>query len=213
MTDTPTVVATDTTGTAETSPATAVDTTLTPSMPGTGPDVISLDCQYCVGSVAHAQLLLPRKATFKVISPLELAKNDDDENGDDDGDDDDGDDDNGDRMGCRTIDKFRDTKLVLCRAEENTTITLNVCQDDACREVQLTLQSCTLATGTPIATTTATSTATPTLVPITSTATLTFTPIAPATETPTSTVAPDTPTASPTSTPTATSTPTSTPTP
>lgn len=201
MTDTPTAVATDPTGTAEPSTATAVDTTLTPSAPGTGPDVISLDCQYCVDSVAHAQLLLPRKATFKVISPPELAKNDDDENGDDDGDDDD----NSDRMGCRTIDKFRDTKLVLCRAEEDTTITLNICQDDACREVQLTLQSCTLATGTPIATTTATATATPTLVPITSTATLTFTPTAPATETPTPPVATDTPTA--------TSTPTSTPTP
>jgi hypothetical protein len=198
----------------DTPAAVATDTTLTPSTPGTGPNVISLDCQYCVDSVAHAQLLLPRKATFKVISPPELAKNDDDENGDDDGDDDDGDDhDNGDRMGCRTIDKFRDTKLVLCRAEENTTITLNVCQDDACREVQLTLQSCALTTGTPspVATTTVTATFTP--LPVTATSTLTFTPVAPATETPTPPVATDTPTASTTSTSTATSTPTSTPTP
>ena len=63
------------------------------------------------------------------------------------------DDDDEDRMGCRVIDRFGDKKLVLCRAEENTTITANVCLDDNnCTEVQLTLQSCALATGTPTAT-------------------------------------------------------------
>ena len=333
-----------TTATAETSQATATNTTLTPSTRGPGPEVIFLDCQYCVDTVAHAQLLLPRNATFEVISPPELVNNgdDDDKDGDDNGearrlsaqlsgaaevpgpgdpdgsgkatitlrpeqgeacfelsvsniepataahihegaegvagpvvipldpaptegsssgcvsgvdtallqnilqnpkqyyvnvhneefpdgavrgqlgrvddDDEEDDDDNGDRLGCRTIDRFKDTKLVLCRAEENTTIILNVCQDDACREVQLTLQSCTLTTGTPspIATiTTTTPTAIPTLTPIAPTATLTFTPVAPATETPTPTVGTNTPTAPApsTNTPTATSTATGTPTP
>jgi hypothetical protein len=327
---------------AETTTPTPVDTTLTPSTPGTGPEVISLDCQYCVDTVAHAQLLIPRDATFEVISPPELVNNgdDDDEDGEDDDDngenrrlraklsgaaevpgpgdpdgsgsaritlrpeqgeacfelsvsniepataahihegaegvagpvvipldpaptagssegcvsgvdtallrnilqnprqyyvnvhneefpdgavrgqlrhvdDDDDDDDNGDRMGCRTIDRFRDTKLVLCRAEENTTITLNVCQEGgSCREVQLTLQSCTLATGTPSPTatlTTSTPTAIPTLTPISPTVTLTFTPVVPTIQSPTATVPTNTSTATATSTSTATSTPTSTP--
>src|SRR5687768_15776878 len=60
-----------TTATVETSQATATNTTLTPSTPGTGPEVIFLDCQYCVDTVAHAQLLIPRNATFEVISPPE----------------------------------------------------------------------------------------------------------------------------------------------
>lgn len=320
----------------------ATDTTLTPSTPLPGLEVI---CQYCVDTIAHAQLLIPRDATFEVVSPPELAStsgNDDDDNGEDDngdngeasglttqltgaaevpgpGDTDgsgtatiklrpeqgevcfdltvsniepataahihegaegvagsvvvaldppptdgsssgcvsgvdnaliqailqhpeqyyvnvhneefpDGavrgqlgsvdNDDNGDHLGCSVVDRFRGTKLVLCRAEQNTTITMNVCLDDhTCTEVQITLQSCAATTGTPspIATATATTTATFTPVPITATvtATSTPTPIAPATETPTPTpiVVTDTPTASATSTPTPTSTATSTPTP
>ena len=218
LTGSPTALATDTTATADTSQATATNTALTPSVPVTGLEVISLDCQYCVDTVAHAQLLIPRNATFSVVSPPELASTsgnnndgDDDDNGEDDGDngddDGDGDDDNGDRLGCSAIDRFRDKKLVLCRAEENTTITMNVCLDDnTCTEVQITLQPCTLTSGTPSPTATATQTATATPTPITATATVTFTPVAPATETPT-------PTPSATSTPTATSTATSTPTP
>jgi len=357
--------ATDTTGTAETatavtSQATATNTTLTPSIPVTGLEIIRLDCQYCVDNIAHAQLVIPRDAKFEVISPPELAfppGDDDDDDGEgngegrrlttelsgaaevpgpadadgsgtatirlrpekgevcfeltvsnigpataahihegpkgvagsvvvpldpaptegsssgcvsgvdtallrnivqnpeqyyvnvhneefpdgavrgqlgrvnnndggDDGEDDDGngngkdDDDNGDRLGCRVIDRFRDTKLVLCRAEENTTITLNVCLDDTCTEVQLTLQSCAgTATPTPFATNTATPTATLTPISITATApatttsTATPTPVAPATGTPTPTVATNTPVASATNTATPTSTATSTPTP
>jgi hypothetical protein len=156
--------------------------------------------------------------------------NDDDDNGDnedDEGEDDDeDDDDNGDRLGCRVIDRFRDKKLVLCRAEENTTITMNVCLDDnTCTEVQITLQSCALATGTPTATstvvtTTTPATETPTPIGITATATststtatATSTPVAPATGTPTPTVVTNTPIASATNTATPTSTATSTPTP
>ena len=356
--------------TTDPSQATATNTTLTPSIPVTGLEVILLDCPYCVDNVAHDQLLIPREATFRVTSPPELVRNDDDDddgeggrrrtaqlsgaaevpgpgdpdgsgtatirlrpeqrevcfdltvsnigpataahihegaegvagpvvvpldpaptggsssgcisdvdtaliqnivqnpgqyyvnvhneefpdgairgqlgrvndddNGNNDNDDDDNgdneddegedddedDDDNGDRLGCRVVDRFRDKKLVLCRAEENTTITLNVCLDDnTCTEVQLILQSCTLGTGTPspIATATQTTTATGTAVtftpvPITATvtsttATATFTPVAPATGTPTPTVVTNTPIASATNTATATSTATSTPTP
>ena len=358
--------------TTDPSQATATNTTLTPSIPVTGLEVILLDCPYCVDNVAHDQLLIPREATFRVTSPPELVRNDDDDddddgeggrrrtaqlsgaaevpgpgdpdgsgtatirlrpeqrevcfdltvsnigpataahihegaegvagpvvvpldpaptggsssgcisdvdtaliqnivqnpgqyyvnvhneefpdgavrgqlgrvndddNGNNDNDDDDNgdneddegedddedDDDNGDRLGCRVVDRFRDKKLVLCRAEENTTITLNVCLDDnTCTEVQLILQSCTLGTGTPspIATATQTTTATGTAVtftpvPITATvtsttATATFTPVASATGTPTPTVVTNTPIASATNTATATSTATSTPTP
>gem|GEM_PF-1057843 len=363
--------ATNTTETAATSQATATNTTLTPSIPVTGLDIIRLNCQYCVDNIAHAQLVIPREAKFEVISPPELVSppgDDDDDKGEDNGegrrlttelvgavevppgdpdgsgtatirlrpekgeacfeltasdigpataahihegaegvagpavvtldpptggsssgcvsnvdtdllrnilqnpeqyyvnvhneefpdgairgqlgrgnkndngnddngngnnnnngDDDDGEDDdngNGGRLGCRVIDRFRDTKLVLCRAEENTIITLNVCLDDTCTEVQLTLQSCApTATPTPVATTTSTATATSTLATIsatavtTTTSTATSTPIAPATgtstSTPTAVTNTPTATASPTSTvtPISTSTSTSTPTP
>lgn len=311
-----------------TSSPTATNATLTPSTPGTGPEVISLDCQYCVDTIAHAQLLIPRGATIKVISPPELANNDDKGEDDDDngearvltaqlsgeaevpgpGDPDGGGmaritlrpdqrevcfelsvsniepataahihegpegvagpvvvpldpsptegsssgcvsdvdtalirnilqnpkqyyvnvhneefpdgairgqlgrgDDNGDRLGCSVVDRFRDKKLVLCRAEQNTTITLNVCQDDTCREVQLTLQSCAPTTGTPSPI--ATATVSQTAVPITATSTATSTPVAPATATPTLSASPTSTSAAATNTPTPTSTATSTPTP
>jgi hypothetical protein len=204
LTGSPTAFATDTTGTAElttatagTSQATATNTTLTPSIPVTGLEVITLNCQYCVDKIAHAQLLIPRKATFEVVSPEELAstsRNDDDDNGNG------NDDDNGDRMGCRTIDRFRDKKLVLCRAEENTTITLNICLDDNnCTEVQITLQSCTLPTSTPspIATTTTPATVTITPSTITPTVISTTPTVAPPTGTPTPTPVTGTPTTTP----------------
>ena len=335
LTGSPTVFATDTAGTSQ---ATATNTTLTPSIPVTGLEVLSLDCQYCVDNIAHAQFVIPREANFRVTSPPELVRSDDDDDGEGGrwrtaqlsgaaevpgpGDPDgsgtatirlqlergevcfdltvsnigpataahihegadgvagavvvpldpaptggsssgcisdvdaalleniaknpgqyyvnvhneefpDGairgqlghiasDDDDEDRMGCRVIDRFGDKKLVLCRAEENTTITANVCLDDNnCTEVQLTLQSCALATGTPTATITttlvvATTTATATLTPPppgTATGTATSTLIAPATATSTPTAVTNTPIASATNTPTATSTPTSTPTP
>ncbi|HZM25573.1 MAG TPA: hypothetical protein VFC02_27735, partial [Anaerolineales bacterium] len=208
LTGSPTAIATDTTATIDTSQATATNTTLTPSIPVTGLEVITLDCQYCVDNIAHAQLLIPRDAKFEVVSPEELASasnnNDDDDkqsnnNGDDNGnnngddDDDNGGDDKANRLGCRTVDRFRDTQLVLCRAEENTTITLNIClkdKDKTCTEVQITLQSCApTATPTPFVTTTQTTTVTvtATFTPTPGPATVTFTPVASSTATPTPT--------------------------
>lgn len=325
---------------------TATNTTLTPSIPVTGLEVMLLNCPYCVDNIPQDQMLIPREATFRVTSPPELASGDDDGDGDGghtrtaqltgaaevpgpgdpdgsgtamirlsleesevcfdlavsnigpataahihegaegvagevvvpldpapaegsssgcisdvnnaliqniienpeqyyvnvhneefpDGairgqlgrvNNDEDDDDNDDRMGCRVIDRFRDKKLVLCRAEENTTITLNVCMDDNnCTDVQLTLQGCAL-TATPTLVVTATQTitvtgtaATLTPMPGTATVTATFptsaatsTPIAPATVTPTPTSGTNTPvpvsvTPSATSTATQTSTPT-----
>ena len=238
LTGSPTAFATDTTGTAEpttatvdTAQATPTNTTLTPSIPVTGLDVITLDCQYCVDNVAHAQLLIPREATFEVISPEELASTSRDSDGDGDdgedddgnGDDDNGGDDNGDRMGCRTIDRFRDKKLVLCRAEENTTIVLNIClEDGTCVEAQITLQPCTLPTSTPSPVVTTTTTAiTITVSPITPSVTSTTPTVAPPTGTTTPTPGTGTPTTTPGTgtstpisiTPTVTITATSTPTP
>ena len=365
-----TAFATDTTVTADPSQVTATNTTLTPSIPVTGLEVILMNCPYCVDTIAHDQLLIPREATFQVTSPPELVRGDDDgdgegghrrtaqlsgaaevpgpgdpdgsgtamlrlsleesevcfdltvsnigpataahihegaegvagpvvvpldpaptggsssgcnsdvdnaliqniienpeqyyvnvhneefpdgairgqlgrvndddkgngdndnddagDNEDDEGEDDDeDDDDNGDRLGCRVIDRFRDKKLVLCRAEENTTITMNVCIDDNnCTEVQLTLQSCALtATPSPVVTATQTITATgtaATFTPVPGTATVTATPgtTSTATSTPpaptgtaTPTVVTNTNTPAVSATPTSTSTLTSTPTP
>jgi len=243
LTGSPTAFATDTTATTDTSQLTATNTTLTPSIPVTGSEIIRLDCQYCVDNIAHAQLVIPREAKIDVVSPEDLASatrdNDDDEGGDDNesvnnnndnddngdkeddnGEDDDEDEDDNDgnrnRLGCRVVDKFRDTKLVLCRAEENTTITLNVClKNKNCTEVQLTLQPCAgTATPTAFATSTATGTVTPIPVTISATVTSTSTTSTPNTSTPTTFtptfVAPPTGTATNTPIPSVTNTPTTT---
>src|SRR5215204_4343868 len=92
LTDTPGLDTTgtmETTGTAETatpeqaetptSMTTAVATKVTssgtvgagsqtPGIPVTGVDIVLIECQFCVDTMAHALLVLPDTATFKVIS-------------------------------------------------------------------------------------------------------------------------------------------------
>ena len=116
--------ATDTTQTAVTS------TTQTASIPVTG-DLILVECQFCVNNMAHALLVLSDVATFEMVTPATSLSTP------------------GPDTGCNTVDTFSGRQVVLCRAEENTSITLNICTDGNCTELAVDLQSCPDSAGTP----------------------------------------------------------------
>ena len=117
--------------------------------------------------MAHALLVLSEVATFELTTTA-----------------------TGTDTGCNTVDTFDDRQVVLCRAEENTSITLNICTDGNCTELLVDLEPCPVAPGTAEPGATATET---------SGAAVTNTPGAAVT---------DTPQASPTTGGAATSTPT-----
>src|SRR5512138_1371143 len=47
-------------------PVTATETALTPEIPITGENVVSLQCQFCVADQTHAMLVFPDFASFDV---------------------------------------------------------------------------------------------------------------------------------------------------
>jgi len=107
-----------TTPTADTTQLTPTNTTQTPSIPVTG-DVILLECQFCINSMGHALLVIPETATFEMTTTA-----------------------TGTDMGCNTVDTFDGKQVVLCRGEENTSLTLNICTDGNCTELAVDLQAC-----------------------------------------------------------------------
>jgi hypothetical protein len=151
LTDTPGVDTTgtvETAGTAETATteqvetptstatvaATEVTTTetalsKTPGVPVTGVDIILIECQFCVDTMAHALLVLPDTATFKVVSltttnTSTTAKND---------------------VTCSTVEVNNGKQVVLCSAPEKTPLTLNICTDTTtCTDFPVDLLPCPL---------------------------------------------------------------------
>ena len=115
----------DNTVTAGTETTTRGDITLTPSIPVTGADVILLECQFCVDQVAQALLVMPETTTFEVSNATASLSTTDPE------------------MGCNTVDTFNNRQVVLCRAPEDSSITLNLCTDaNTCTELLVTFQTC-----------------------------------------------------------------------
>ena len=118
----------DLTGTApaatDTTQTVATDTTQTSSIPVTGDEVILLECQFCVESMAHAVLVLSDVATFELVTSASTLSTP------------------GPDTGCETVQTFGGRQVVLCRAEENTSISLNICRDGNCTELEVDLQSC-----------------------------------------------------------------------
>jgi hypothetical protein len=107
------------TPTADTAQLTPTDTTQTPSIPVTG-DVILLECQFCINSMAHALLVIPETTTFELTTTA-----------------------TGTETGCNTVDTFDGKQVVLCRAEENTSLILNICGTDGnCTELAVDLEAC-----------------------------------------------------------------------
>lgn len=145
-------------------------TTVTAGIPVTGPTTASIVCQFCMDDFAHALVVIPAAATFTLLTPAASASTTSDVS-----------------TGCDPVETFRDRQLVLCRAPGNTTLNLNVCQGNDCRQFAIKLQTCP-----PLPFNTATLTATPTKTPSntpapSNTPTLTTPVSSPTSTTPTST--------------------------
>jgi hypothetical protein len=137
-TETPGTVVTDTTATTEvtktategaTATPTADATKQTPVVPVTGKvDVNVVECQFCIDTMAFALLEMPAAASLEIIDP---ASPDPD-------------------TVCNVVDTFQDRQVVLCRAPEETSVTVNVCTDaNTCADITVELQTCPDKAGTP----------------------------------------------------------------
>jgi hypothetical protein len=123
MTETPEV--TDTApAAADTTQIAATDTTLTPGVPVTGADVILLECQFCIEDMAQAVLVLPDIATFETVADTAAVSTPEPD------------------TGCNTVDTFNGKQVVICRAEENTSLNLNICVNGNCTQLLVELQDC-----------------------------------------------------------------------
>ena len=154
---TETVPATDTTEVAGTGTA----TNGTPGIPVTGADVILLECQFCMQGMGNAILVIPDTSTFELVTSATTVSPP------------------GTETGCNTVDTFGGRQVVLCRGEENSTLTLDICANGTdCVQLDVDLQSCPDAgTAQPNATETpGTGTGSPTSTPGTGLGTATPTP-------------------------------------
>lgn len=125
---TDTALSTSTTQTAGTKTA----GTGTPGIPVTG-DIVLVECQFCVDTMAHAILVLPDTATFSIVSPptttttsttsvASTAPN------------------------CTTVEVNNGRQVVLCSGPEMTPLTLNICTDaNTCTDFPVDLLACPLA--------------------------------------------------------------------
>jgi hypothetical protein len=108
-------------------PATSV------SIPVTGMDPVTLQCQFCVNDVPHAVLIVGENASFNVAEPLT-------------------------RVTCLTAQVVNGRRIVLCRGAAQTAFNLNVCTGGTnCSLFPVTLETC------PILSQTGAGTARPTL--------------------------------------------------
>ena len=163
LTASPSPMATEVAGTAETetpsTPAT-VEATSTPTPTAaaqetpvttvTVADIRIVECQFCIDTMAYALLDIPAIATFEIVAPAPPAAD----------------------TVCNVADTFNDRPVILCRAPEASSITVNICTDsNTCSETIVDLQPCPVAataqpgganTATPTSSTGATATATPT---------------------------------------------------
>jgi hypothetical protein len=145
-----------TTATATVAGVTAVGTARTPVVPVTGMDIVLVDCQFCVDTLAHALLVLPDTATFEVVAAnttttttTTSALN----------------------TNCSTIEVNNGKQVVLCSGPEMTPITLNICMNrNTCTSFPVQLLACPLTQapddGTGATTTPTTGAGTVTAVPV-----------------------------------------------
>lgn len=106
---------TDTSGTA---------TTQTAGIPVTGAETIVLECQYCIEGMAHAVLVVPDTMTFQTLDENASVFPE------------------GTNVGCFSVDSFNGRQTVICRTEQNTSLTLELCTNDDCTQLLVDLQSC-----------------------------------------------------------------------
>lgn len=100
-------------------PATPVNTAITPVIPITGENFVSMQCQFCVADETHVMLVFPAFASFDVVSSSPVT--------------------------CLTADMVNDQRIVICRGAQLTTFNLKVCSDSSsCLEFPVDLQPCPL---------------------------------------------------------------------
>lgn len=112
-------------------PATPTGTSVTPGIPITGENFVSMQCQFCVADETHAMLVFPVFASFDVSSTSPVT--------------------------CLTADMVNDQRIVICRGAQSSTFNLKICSDpNTCLEYPVALQPCPLLqagpTPTPFAT-------------------------------------------------------------
>ena len=117
-----------------------------------------VECQFCVDNRAHALLVLPDKATFKITSPASATTTTADA-----------------QPSCTTVEVINGRQIVLCSGPEMTPLMVNICADGSnCTDFPVDLLACPLtqegtvipggavtSTATPLSGTAATATATP----------------------------------------------------
>lgn len=110
--------------------ATGTSVSVTPEIPITGENVVSVQCQFCVDSEPHAILVFPDVAYFNVDLSAPVS--------------------------CLTADVVAGRRILICHGPQSTSFNLNICSDPSnCLQFPVALQTCPLLqAGTPIATST-----------------------------------------------------------
>ena len=142
--ETPTASETDAVSTQATADGTAAaaqtaGTPGTPQVPVTGVDIVLVECQFCVDTMAHALLVLPDTATFEITSPPTTTTTSTTSV-------------SATSPNCTTVEVNNGKQVVLCSGPEMTPITLNICTDSlTCTDFPIDLLACPLAqTGTAV---------------------------------------------------------------
>jgi hypothetical protein len=127
--ETPTVSASgaDSTQVAGTQASSPGDTQ-TAVVPVTGQDIMLVECQFCVDTRAHALLVLPDTATFKITSPASSTTSTADA-----------------QPSCTTVEVINGRQIVLCSGPEMTPLVVNICADASnCTDFLVDLLACPL---------------------------------------------------------------------
>ena len=97
--------------------ATPTSLSMTPLIPITGENVVSMQCQFCIDDQAHAILIFPDFAYFDVNSSAPVS--------------------------CLSASVEDGTRILICRGTGSTSFTLNICSDSSnCLQFPVTLQPC-----------------------------------------------------------------------
>jgi hypothetical protein len=109
----------------------ALGSTRTPVIPVTGQDIMLVECQFCVDTRAHALLVLPDTATFKITSPAVTTTTTNDT-----------------QPTCTTVEVNNGSQVVLCSGPEMTPLVVNICTDaNHCTDFPVNLLACPLTQG------------------------------------------------------------------
>ncbi len=111
--------------------APALGSTRKPNIPVTGQDIMLVECQFCVDTRAHALLVLPDTATFKITSPAPTTTTTTDM-----------------QPTCTTVEINNGRQVVLCSGAEMTPLVVNICTDAShCTDFPVNLLACPLTQG------------------------------------------------------------------